>query len=73
MERLGGNYSVSPIYANGCVLFMSETGEATWVEAGREYKVVATNEIPGATLATPAFCEGAMYLRTDTHLYKIAQ
>jgi outer membrane protein assembly factor BamB len=74
MERLGGNYSVSPIYANnGCVLFMSESGEATWVEAGREYQVVATNEIPGATLATPAFCEGAMYLRTDTHLYKIAQ
>lgn len=71
MERLGGNYSVSPIYANGCVLFLNETGEATWVAAGPEYKIVATNEIPGATLATPAFCHGAMYLRTDTHLYKI--
>ncbi len=72
MERLGGNYSASPIHANGCVLFLNETGQATWVEASREYKIVATNEVPGATLATPAFAEGAMYLRTDEYLYKIA-
>jgi outer membrane protein assembly factor BamB len=70
MERLGGNYSASPIHANGCILFLNETGQATWVKAGREYSVVATNEVPGATLATPAFADGAMYLRTDEFLYK---
>lgn len=71
MERLGGNFSASPIFANGHILFLNETGEATWVETGREFMVVQTNALPGATLATPAFAEGAMYLRTDGHLYKI--
>jgi hypothetical protein len=28
------------------------------------------NTVPGRTLATPAFSDGAMYLRTDETLYK---
>jgi outer membrane protein assembly factor BamB len=72
-ERLEGNYSASPIYVNGRVLFLNETGLATWVQAGREFVVLGKNEVPGRTLATPAFSQGAMYLRTDEHLYKISQ
>jgi outer membrane protein assembly factor BamB len=72
MERLGGNFSASPVFANGMILFLNETGLATWVEASREFKIVRKNEVPGRTFATPAFSRGAMYLRTDEHLYKIA-
>ena len=71
-ERLGDNFSASPIYANGRVLFLSETGEATWVKPGKEFAVLGKNELPGRTFATPAFSEGAMYLRTDATLYKFA-
>ena len=70
-ERLGGNFSASPIFANGHVLFLSEEGVATWIRPSREFKVVGRNELPGRTLATPAFGNGAMYLRTDEYLYKI--
>jgi outer membrane protein assembly factor BamB len=73
MQRLGGNYSASPVLASGRVLFLSETGQATWVAASREFEQIATCEIPGQTLATPAFADGAMYLRTDTALYKIGE
>lgn len=73
MNRLGGNYSASPIYANGRVLFLSETGVATWVKTGREFESLGTNEVPGRTFATPGFAGGAMYLRTDEALYKIAK
>jgi outer membrane protein assembly factor BamB len=73
MERFGDNYSASPVYANGRVLFMNENGLATWVKPGKEFVVLGTNEVPGRTFATPAFSEGAMYLRTDENLYKIAQ
>ena len=72
-ERLGGNYSASPLFANNFVLFLSETGLATWVQAGRKFVVLGKNEVPGRTLATPAFSANAMYLRTDEHLYKIAR
>ena len=70
MERLGGNYSSSPVFANGRVLFMDEDGLATWVKPGKEFENLGTNQVPGRTFATPAFVDGAMYLRTDAHLYK---
>ena len=73
MERLGGNFSASPIYANGRVLFLNETGSATWVKLGRDFEVLGTNEVPGRTFSTPAFSEGAMYLRTDENLYKFVR
>ena len=72
MERLGGNYSASPVYVNGRILFLNENGLASWVEPNHQFTIVGKNELPGRTLATPAFSDGAMYLRTDEHLYKFA-
>lgn len=72
-ERLGGNYSASPIFANDKILFLNEDGLATWIESGQQFKLSGTNEVPGRTFATPAFSDGAMFLRTDEHLYKIAK
>jgi outer membrane protein assembly factor BamB len=71
-ERLGGNYSASPIHVNGRILMLNETGLATWLAVGQKFEILGTNELPGRTLATPAFSRGAMYLRTDEFLYKIA-
>ena len=73
MERLGGNFSASPVFANGRVLFLNEDGLATWLKAGKEFAVLGTNEVPGRTFATPAFLDGAMFLRTDENLYKVSQ
>jgi outer membrane protein assembly factor BamB len=72
-QRLGDNYSASPVYANGRILFLNENGLATWVKPAREFEVLGTNQVPGRTFATPAFSNGAMYLRTDGALYKIAR
>jgi outer membrane protein assembly factor BamB len=71
-ERLGGNFSASPIVVQDRILFLNETGQATWVRVGQKFEMMERNELPGRTLATPAFAAGAMYLRTDTTLYKIA-
>ena len=73
MERFGGNYSASPIFANDRILFLNEDGLATWVKPGQKFEVLGKNEVPGRTLATPAFSGGAMYLRTDEYLYKFAE
>jgi hypothetical protein len=50
---------------------MDEDGAAIWVAHDKEWKELGRNQIPGRTFATPAFAEGAMFLRTDTAVYRI--
>ena len=73
MERLGGNYSASPVFANGLILFLDEDGHAHWIKPSKTLEVAQRNEVTGRTFATPAFVNGAMYLRTDKALLKIAK
>ncbi len=39
--------------------------------AGRKFKVLATNQLKGAFKASPAVADGALFLRSDTHLYRV--
>jgi hypothetical protein len=71
MQRLGGNYSASPILADGRVYFLSEEGTATVVAPGREFRVLARNTLDGRTLASIAVSNGSFFVRSDTHLYRI--
>lgn len=73
MERIGGNFSSSPVYANGRILIMNENGKAVWLKAGKEFETLGSCEVPGRTFATPAFVGNAMYMRTDEALYKMVQ
>ncbi len=72
MERIDGNYSASPLLVNGNILFLNEDGGASWVKPGKSFQIVGKNKVPGRTLASPAFEDTTMYLRTDEHLYKFA-
>jgi outer membrane protein assembly factor BamB len=44
-ERLGGNYSASPIVVNGLAYFQSEEGPVVVVQPGPELNVVARNTV----------------------------
>jgi outer membrane protein assembly factor BamB len=70
-ERIGGNYSASAVYAEGRIYFSSEEGKTTVIEAGRQFKVLATNQLDGGFMASPAIAGKAFFLRTKTHLYRI--
>jgi outer membrane protein assembly factor BamB len=70
-QRLGGNYSASPVYADGRMMFLSEECETTIIEPGQTYKALAKNRLEGRCLASIAVSGGALFLRTDTHLYRI--
>ena len=72
-ERVGGNYSASPLYADGRIYCFSEEGKATVLEAGREFRVLAVNELEDGFMASPAVAGRALFLRTKTHLYRIEQ
>jgi outer membrane protein assembly factor BamB len=70
-ERLGGNFSASPLYAAGRIYFWSEEGTTTVIRPGRTFELLAENQLDGAFMATPAALAGALIVRTDTHLYRI--
>lgn len=72
-ERLGGNHSASPIYSDGRVYFQSEEGEAIVVPASGEFQILARNRITRdeRTFATYAVCDGALFLRSERHLFRI--
>jgi outer membrane protein assembly factor BamB len=72
-KRLGGNFSASPLFAAGRIYFLDEDGATTVIAAGKEFRELARNEIPGRTLASLATIEGAIFLRTDTHLYRLEE
>ena len=50
---------------------MSEAGETVVLEAGREPRVAARNDLGERSLASPAISGGRIYIRTDEHLWCI--
>lgn len=70
-QRIGGEYSASPVYANGRIWFFSEEGKATVIRHGRTFETLAENQLDDGFLASPAIAGKAFYLRTQTHLYRI--
>ncbi|MEZ5401607.1 MAG: PQQ-binding-like beta-propeller repeat protein [Bryobacteraceae bacterium] len=60
----GGAFTSSPIAAGGRVYVTDEEGRTYVVKAGREFELVATNELDEIVLSTPAVVDGAMYIRT---------
>jgi outer membrane protein assembly factor BamB len=70
-ERLGGDFSASPLHAAGRVYFLDEGGVTTVVRPGKSFSRLARNEIKGRTFASPVPTEGALFLRTNTHLLRI--
>ena len=70
-ERLDGNYSASPIAVGELIYFLSEEGVGTVVRAARTFEKIATNKIGERTLASYAVADGALFLRSAAHLYRI--
>jgi len=72
-QRIGGEYSASPVYADGRLWFFSEEGKATVLKPGRVFEQVVENRLDEGFLASPAIAGKAFYLRTRTHLYRIEE
>jgi outer membrane protein assembly factor BamB len=70
-KRIGGEYSASPVYADGKIWFFSEDGKTTVIRPGKTFEQVAENKLDEGFLASPSIAGKAFYLRTRTHLYRI--
>jgi outer membrane protein assembly factor BamB len=72
-QRLDGNFSASPVFADGRIYFLSEEGVTTVIAPGKEFRKLASNALDGATLASIAVSGGSIFIRSHTDLYRIAQ
>jgi outer membrane protein assembly factor BamB len=72
-ERIGGNHSASPAYADGRIYFLSEAGETTIIEAGPQFKELARNTIEEKCQASLAISGGALFIRSEKNLFRIAK
>jgi len=72
-ERIGGNFSASPTFADNRIYLLDENAKMTAIAPGKEFQRLATNELEGRTLSTPAIVDDTIFIRTDTHLYRIEQ
>jgi outer membrane protein assembly factor BamB len=70
-QRMPGNYSASPVFADGKIYFLSEEGVATVIAPGKEFKKLATNTLDGTTYASIAVSQGSLFIRSESHLYRI--
>jgi outer membrane protein assembly factor BamB len=70
-KRLRGPYSASPVLADGKVYAVNEAGSTSVVSLGEQPRVLGVNHLDDTILATPAIADGAIYLRSDAHLYCI--
>ena len=55
-----------------CAIYTA-TGDIVVVAAGREFEHVATNSMGELLMATPAFSEGMMYVRSVDTLFAIGR
>ena len=71
LQRIGGNHSASPTFADGRIYFLDEDGVATVIAPGKIFRKLATNTLDGAMLASMAVSKQSIFIRTHTHLYRL--
>jgi len=74
-ERLkGGGYSSSPVLVNGKIHCTSENGTGTVIEPSKtELKIIQENSMKERTFATIVPDDGALYIRTESQLFKFRE
>ena len=75
-DRLQGQHLPSPILVGDKLIFGNDRGEVNVVRAADKFEIIKTNTFSGGAddkiTASPAVADGALFIRTKTHLFKIA-
>jgi len=70
-RTVADRHRASPVYAAGHILVTSRRGVVTVVKAGKEFEIIAKNDLEESTTASPAIADGRIYIRTFKALYAI--
>ena len=72
-QRLGGECNSSPIAGNGHIYASNNDGKTFVIQAGKEFRLVATNSLGERITASPAISGDELIYRTDSQLFCIGQ
>ncbi|MGB7347809.1 MAG: PQQ-binding-like beta-propeller repeat protein [Pirellulaceae bacterium] len=72
-KRVGGGFSASPVLVDNKIFYTNEAGLTTVISIGRDYKVLAENDLGERTLASAAVDGNALIIRTANAIYRIEQ
>ena len=64
-----GQYSASPVVANGHLYLASEPGQITVVKAGDKLDIVHQHKLGDLIHVSPAFDADTIYIRSAKHLW----
>ena len=67
----GTGFSSSPWASRGKVFFLGEEGDTFVIEAGGEFRILATNRLEEHTQASAAVAHDSLFIRTASRLYRI--
>lgn len=70
--RIGGRHWSTPIVAGDRIFCVNAEGQAKVVQLGEVGTIVGTNDFGEAIKGSPAMADGALYVRSDQYLWKIA-
>ncbi len=64
-----GDYFASPVVADDKIFTISHEGKVTVLRPGKDWEVLATNDLGDECNATPAIADGRLFVRTRGMLY----
>ena len=67
----GSRYVASPVYGDGKIYFLDEDGNTQVIDAGPEFKALATNPLREHCQASMGVSAGHLFIRTEHHLFCI--
>jgi outer membrane protein assembly factor BamB len=73
-QRLKGAFWATPLLVGEHLYCVNFDGQCLVVKAGAEKgEIIATNDFGEAIQSSPAVAEGALFFRSDKHLWKVAE
>ncbi|MEM9015537.1 MAG: PQQ-binding-like beta-propeller repeat protein [Verrucomicrobiota bacterium] len=72
-ERIDGNYSASPLFADGKIFLANQEGVVRVLAPGPNYDPLAENQLNGSIMASPIALEGSLVIRSDSALYRFGE
>ena len=72
-DRIDGNYSASPLFADGHIFVSSQEGVVSVLKPGRTFELLAKNQLDGTIMASPLAMDGNLVIRSGSALYRFSK
>ena len=61
------------MYADGRIYFQNEAGAGFVVKAGKTFALLAQNDLAERTLASYAVVDNTLFIRSESHLWRLGK